>query len=138
MSPAEKIIQESLFFYSYYLNLNIAIFSKEFYCAILDGPIIFSFPNTLQTKNVRTALRLTESWQNTTFLDLVFPEKVKNLKVYDMRVAVWPPSGNGATFRLENLEVINYEELWFEFEYTVMGFFDATSVSIEAKYKSQR
>ena len=55
-----------------------------------------------------------------------------------MRVAVWPPSGNGATFRLENLEVINYEELWFEFEYTVMGFFDATSVSIEAKYKSQR
>ena len=54
-----------------------------------------------------------------------------------MRVAVWPPSGNGATFRLENLKVINYEELWFEFEYTVMGFFDATSVSIEAKYNTQ-
>ena len=85
---------------------------------------------------MRTALRLTEAWQNTIYLDLIFPEKVKNLKVYDTRVAVWPPSGNGAIFRLDKLEVINYEELWFEFEYTVMGFFDATSVFIEAKYKT--
>ena len=88
-------------------------------------------------KKVRTALRSAESWQNTTFVDVIFPEKVKNLKVSDGRVAVWPPIGNGAIFRLENLEVVNFDELWFEFEYTPMGFFDATSVSLSAKYNTQ-
>lgn len=67
-------------------------------------------------------------------MDLVFPEQVKSLRVSDSRVTVWPPSGNGASFRLENLQVVNYDELWFEFEYSSMGFFDATAVSLTAEY----
>ena len=67
-------------------------------------------------------------------MDLLFPERVQSLRVSDSRVSVWPPSGNGASFRLENLQVVNYDELWFEFEYASMGFFDATAVSLAAEY----
>ena len=65
---------------------------------------------------------------------MVFPEPVENFKITDNRLTVQPTSGRGSFFRINNVEVVNYEEIWFEFEYGETGFFDATKVG-DFKYQ---
>lgn len=62
------------------------------------------------------------------FIDIVFPDMVRNFQITDNRLRVTPTSGSGSFFRIDNVQIVNYEEIWFEFDYTNTAFFDATKV----------
>ena len=64
---------------------------------------------------------------------LVTPSKIKNLKLSDNRLEVWPRNRETSLFQILNVENVNFEEIWFEFEY-FDGLFDATQVQLEAVF----
>ena len=46
---------------------------------------------------------------------------------------MWPRNRETSLFQILNVENVNFEEIWFEFEY-FDGLFDATQVQLEAVF----
>jgi len=92
---------------------------------------VYSFPNNLDDLKVRSAIRHSGNWNGIKAIHLVTPSKIKNLKLSDNRLEVWPRNRETSLFQILNVENVNFEEIWFEFEY-FDGLFDATQVQLEA------
>ena len=75
---------------------------------------LYSFPNSLDTQSARSALRHVDNFRNVTSINLVFPSKVKNFKITDERITVTPNRASSSIYQLNNLDIINFHEIWFE------------------------